>query len=156
MRSAVRVCPGQPYTGSDFLEWGHSSAGRAPALQAGGRRFDPGWLHQLPRLMNGDARDDASSRELTPMVKVPTCAGVITRQRVISGDAGKRIVCSLTIRKVFVLTLSFQAKLFLLTKRVRLEMSRSQCESAPYPQTPWGYMVKRVSAYGGCLGGRRR
>jgi len=60
--------------------------------------------------MNGDARDDASSRELTPMVKVPTCAGVITRQRVISGDAGKRIVCSLTIRKVFVLTLSFQAK----------------------------------------------
>ena len=27
--------------------WGHSSAGRAPALQAGGRRFDPVWLHQL-------------------------------------------------------------------------------------------------------------
>jgi hypothetical protein len=25
--------------------WGHSSAGRAPALQAGGRRFDPDWLH---------------------------------------------------------------------------------------------------------------
>ena len=24
---------------------GHSSAGRAPALQAGGRRFDPAWLH---------------------------------------------------------------------------------------------------------------
>ena len=27
---------------------GHSSAGRAPALQAGGHRFDPGWLHQAP------------------------------------------------------------------------------------------------------------
>jgi hypothetical protein len=26
---------------------GHSSAGRAPALQAGGRRFDPVWLHQF-------------------------------------------------------------------------------------------------------------
>jgi hypothetical protein len=26
---------------------GHSSAGRAPALQAGGRRFDPVWLHQV-------------------------------------------------------------------------------------------------------------
>jgi rhodanese-related sulfurtransferase len=25
---------------------GHSSVGRAPALQAGGRRFDPGWLHR--------------------------------------------------------------------------------------------------------------
>src|SRR5437763_5959986 len=24
---------------------GHSSVGRAPALQAGGRRFDSGWLH---------------------------------------------------------------------------------------------------------------
>jgi hypothetical protein len=31
-------------------------------------------------------------------------------RRVVSGDAGKRIVCSLTIWKVFVLTLSFQAK----------------------------------------------
>jgi hypothetical protein len=28
---------------------GHSSAGRAPALQAGGRRFDPVWLHQSLR-----------------------------------------------------------------------------------------------------------
>lgn len=28
--------------------WGISSAGRAPALQAGGRRFDPVILHQFP------------------------------------------------------------------------------------------------------------
>ena len=27
--------------------WGYSSAGRAPALQAGGLRFDPAYLHQL-------------------------------------------------------------------------------------------------------------
>ena len=26
--------------------WGYSSAGRAPALQAGGQRFDPAYLHQ--------------------------------------------------------------------------------------------------------------
>lgn len=26
---------------------GHSSAGRASALQAEGRRFDPDWLHQI-------------------------------------------------------------------------------------------------------------
>jgi hypothetical protein len=31
-------------------------------------------------------------------------------RRAVSGDANERIVCSLTIRKVFVLTLSFQAK----------------------------------------------
>ena len=30
---------------------GHSSAGRAPALQAGGRRFDPVWLHHFPILI---------------------------------------------------------------------------------------------------------
>ena len=29
------------------LKWGFSSAGRAPALQAGGQRFDPANLHQL-------------------------------------------------------------------------------------------------------------
>ena len=28
------------------MTWGYSSAGRAPALQAGGRRFDPDYLHQ--------------------------------------------------------------------------------------------------------------
>ena len=28
-------------------EWGHSSAGRAPAWHAGGRRFDPVWLHHF-------------------------------------------------------------------------------------------------------------
>jgi hypothetical protein len=32
-----------------FPVWGRSSAGRAPALQAGGHRFDPGRLHH-PRL----------------------------------------------------------------------------------------------------------
>ena len=29
------------------VSWGISSAGRAPALQAGGRRFDPVILHQI-------------------------------------------------------------------------------------------------------------
>ena len=28
------------------IAWGYSSAGRAPALQAGGQRFDPANLHQ--------------------------------------------------------------------------------------------------------------
>ena len=29
-----------------FLKWDHSSAGRAPALQAGGHRFEPCWSHR--------------------------------------------------------------------------------------------------------------
>ena len=33
---------------------GHSSAGRAPALHAGGRRFDPAWLHHFPWLTVAD------------------------------------------------------------------------------------------------------
>ena len=27
--------------------WGYSSAGRAPALHAGGQRFDPAYLHHF-------------------------------------------------------------------------------------------------------------
>ena len=38
--------------------WGCSSAGRAPALQAGGHRFDPGQLHQI--------RNSAASRSKPP------------------------------------------------------------------------------------------
>ena len=31
--------------GTEAAQGGHSSVGRALALQARGRRFDPGWLH---------------------------------------------------------------------------------------------------------------
>src|SRR6478735_8944425 len=34
------------------LAWGHSSAGRALAWHARGRRFDPVWLHQLLKLFD--------------------------------------------------------------------------------------------------------
>jgi hypothetical protein len=47
----VQIHPDPP---TDFpryrLAGGHSSAGRAPALQAGGHRFDPGWLHQFSEI----------------------------------------------------------------------------------------------------------
>ena len=50
MRSEVRVFPGPPFLPSGDTARGHSSVGRAPALQAGGRRFDSVWLHQLSPL----------------------------------------------------------------------------------------------------------
>ena len=69
VRSEVRVFPGPPIFAAPRLRLasprsqpacppkllgsvggGHSSVGRAPALQAGGRRFDPVWLHQPSRL----------------------------------------------------------------------------------------------------------
>ena len=40
--------------------WGISSAGRAPALQAGGRRFDPVILHQQEFINTKDALQEAS------------------------------------------------------------------------------------------------
>jgi hypothetical protein len=42
----VRVHSNPPYVS---LIWGISSAGRAPALHAGGQRFDPAILHQIVR-----------------------------------------------------------------------------------------------------------
>ena len=39
-----RASATQPEANDEVVR-GHSSAGRAPALQAGGRRFDPDWLH---------------------------------------------------------------------------------------------------------------
>ena len=36
----------RPKGGGEPGEWGFSSAGRAPALQAGGQRFEPANLHQ--------------------------------------------------------------------------------------------------------------
>ena len=44
----VRVHFGPPLSYNQI--WGVSSAGRAPALQAGGHRFDPGTLHHQKRL----------------------------------------------------------------------------------------------------------
>ena len=40
--------------------WGFSSAGRAPALQAGGQRFDPANLHQEKRLTEVPWRQETS------------------------------------------------------------------------------------------------
>jgi hypothetical protein len=44
---------------------GHSSVGRAPALQAGGRRFDPVWLHQT--VLIEDGCDPRSLRSPPPL-----------------------------------------------------------------------------------------
>ena len=86
---------------------GHSSAGRAPALQAGGRRFDPGWLHQLLPSRPPAPRDVASSCK-------PTIGCLGSRDRAekcgSAGDANERIVCSLTIRRSFCFDAKFSSE----------------------------------------------
>src|SRR5688572_1291981 len=46
--------------------WGHSSAGRAPAWHAGGRRFDPAWLHHLFDLFDGMCAKEFYNQVLSP------------------------------------------------------------------------------------------
>ena len=53
--SAARLVPSR----------GHSSVGRAPALQAGGRRFDPGWLHPTKAPLSGSFSLQDSLRYVT-------------------------------------------------------------------------------------------
>src|SRR5215467_12048904 len=47
--------------------WGCSSAGRAPGLQPGGHRFDPGQLHQKNRLQASGSglQERADAQEMT-------------------------------------------------------------------------------------------
>ena len=47
-RESVEDVRSGPLNPTTDHSWGHSSAGRAPALQAGGHRFESGCLHYLP------------------------------------------------------------------------------------------------------------
>ncbi len=44
--------------------WAHSSAGRAPALQAGGHRFEPCCAHSIAFYLNYEASDYADVAQL--------------------------------------------------------------------------------------------
>ena len=48
---------------------GYSSAGRAPALQAGGHRFDPDYLHQLFNSEFGMRNSELNKRGLNDSQK---------------------------------------------------------------------------------------
>ena len=54
-----RVRASGPYT----FQWGCSSAGRAPALQAGGHRFDPVHLHQAQSAAGKGERQPTGSSQ---------------------------------------------------------------------------------------------
>ena len=80
--------------------WGHSSAGRALAWHARGRRFDPGWLHQLFRALGLSAK--ATSLSASPSsrglghhpftvatgVRIPVGTPFLFARNLKSGDAG--------------------------------------------------------------------
>jgi hypothetical protein len=79
VRSVVRIYPGPP-----LKVRGCSSAGRAPALQAGGHRFDPGQLHQPPIGTTSILPIDVSSRPERSAVEgpaVPLCSQANAKAR---------------------------------------------------------------------------
>ena len=47
-----------------IVPWDHSSAGRAPALQAGGHRFEPCWSHQPSSRLNAAVAELADALDL--------------------------------------------------------------------------------------------
>ena len=57
--------------------WGVSSAGRAPALQAGGHRFDPGTLHHF------ELEIESGKLKIKRLIEVP--------KRRNGGNEGKRL-----------------------------------------------------------------
>ena len=59
------------------LLWSLSSAGRAPALQAGGHRFEPYSDHQYARVAELADAQDLKSCELTPRTGSIPVSGIL-------------------------------------------------------------------------------
>jgi hypothetical protein len=73
--------------------WGRSSAGRAPALQAGGRRFDPDRLHHH-RLSSNDAHVSTIARRQSFACKRMKAGSRVPGVRVfLESSAGEAISC---------------------------------------------------------------
>jgi hypothetical protein len=103
VRSEVQILPGPPFrdrasgaavvAGPWFLRRGCSSVGRAPALQAGGHRFDPvhlhwpatGHLHGLPPVI-GAPRGAVAARSARPGICRPGFGRVVRFERHLAKD----------------------------------------------------------------------
>jgi hypothetical protein len=105
VRSEVQIFPGPPVSSGEkaragvaSFDWqaadfrGHSSAGRAPALQAGGRRFDPVWLHQL----GFPARPNTSIR-----VSIAIWTHEISSPDLVSWVCDRRVISDIVKRRSF-------------------------------------------------------
>jgi hypothetical protein len=86
---------------------GHSSVGRAPALQAGGRRFDPVWLHHSGHGMgNGRAAvvtldsvsDPSGSAGIFDIVKKRIC--LVASQEGAAALRGRQGLTALPFRQI--------------------------------------------------------
>ena len=151
MGSVVQVHPDPPVCR------GCSSVGRAPALQAGGHRFDPVHLHQI---REGEKRQryERGSR----LIRVCERSQVSHAAYFWSFD---RRGCSLFNNSEVASVLISQDQYMgcdciqngsSLVGRSRHKRENSYGHEPQSQARAQGYRVKRISAYGGCLGDHRR
>ena len=151
----VRIHPDPPVSYR-----GCSSVGRAPALQAGGHRFDPVHLHHFERKKAEDEEGDGR------LIQIPERSQVSPEAYFWSFD---RRGCSLFNN-------SEEASASISQDRcmgcdcidlipssqmesgtsVRIPVARTSIWTKTSGPRLQGYRVKRISAYGGCLGDHRR
>ena len=157
----VRIHPDPPRRSSPKQARGCSSIGRAPALQAGGRRFDPVQLHQSRRPLEGVA--DPARQYLSVVMRSSRSSAFrldesrSPRAVAFFNNLGRQVIHSGLMRAG--------------VDRNGLRLYQSLLPGNKRPggedkaQTyPWrcvrswtqSYGVKRLSACGGCLGDHRR
>ena len=75
--------------------WAHSSAGRAPALQAGGHRFEPYWSHHL--WLGSSVGQNASLSRWRSRVRVPSESPSLFSKRYFicwHGSTVEQLICN--------------------------------------------------------------
>ena len=152
--SLVRIQPDPPRS-----SWGCSSAGRAPALQAGGHRFDPVHLHQRARTgkpfaMVYQCDRVIGCRSLT-IHRVESASSTESIERLAKPSA-QRAVPSMTLDCVTRLRLSNESEERHNANTQSIARSRVTVLDDACTARRQSYRVKRLSACGGCLGDYRR
>ena len=147
----VRIHPDPPVSYR-----GCSSVGRAPALQAGGHRFDPVHLHQFERKKAADEEGDRRLNQNLERSKASrkACFWSFDRRGCSLFNNSEEASASISQDRCMGCDCIQNGSASVGWSRHKRENSygrelRSQARLQ-------GYRVKRTSAYGGCLGDHRR
>jgi hypothetical protein len=137
---------------------GCSSVGRAPALQAGGHRFDPVHLHQFRKERKQKRYEERGSclisvRERS-QASHEACFWSFDRRGCSLFNNSEEASASISQDRCMGCDCIQNGSALVGWSRHKRENSYG-CELRSQAR-PQGYRVKRTSAYGGCLGDHRR
>ena len=147
----VRIHPDPPVSYR-----GCSSVGRAPALQAGGHRFDPVHLHQYSREKSQDAGRSRRLKRFSERSQVSLSAYFWSFDRRGCSLFNNSEEASVLISQDQYTGCDCIQNGFTLVGWSRHKRENSYCCEPRSQARAQGYRVKRASAYGGCLGDHRR